>query len=194
MKKQIIAGMISAAMALTLLAGCGSSSSGSAAPAAGAGEAKSENKYEMAYVLSTRDEFLGLLEDNVAAAAEELGVGMEMKYAGEDSQKMIDCISAAKTEGKDAVLVNLNAAEDAQACIEAAGDMKVVFINRVPADYGVLSDSAAVHTRVNSLPSILRIRARQKSPMCFFGVLKALFTQNCVQTRRLKPWKLQESS
>ena len=94
MKKQIIAGMISAAMALTLLAGCGSSSSGSAAPAAGAGEAKSENKYELAYVLSTRDEFLGLLEDNVAAAAEELGVGMEMKYAGEDSQKMIDCISA----------------------------------------------------------------------------------------------------
>jgi ABC-type sugar transport system substrate-binding protein len=97
----------------------------------------------MAYVLSTRDEFLGTLEENVAAAAEELGVGMEMKYAGEDSQKMIDCISAAKTEGKDAVLVNLNAAEDAQACIEAAGDMKVVFINRVPADYGVLGDSAA---------------------------------------------------
>ena len=143
MKKQIVSGLISAVMALTLLAGCGSSSSGSAAPAAGGGDAKSENKYEMAYVLSTRDEFLGLLEENVAAAADELGVGMEMKYAGEDSQKMIDCISAAKTEGKDAVLVNLNAAEDAQACIEAAGDMKVVFINRVPADYGVLGDSAA---------------------------------------------------
>lgn len=143
MKKRIISGLISAAMALTLLAGCGSSSSGSSSPAADSGDSKAESKYEMAYVLSTRDEFLGLLEENVAAAADELGVSMEMKYAGEDSQKMIDCINAAKTEGKQAVLVNLNAAEDAQACIEAAGDMKVVFINRVPADYSVLGDSAA---------------------------------------------------
>lgn len=142
MKKQIISGIISAAMALTLLAGCGGSSSGSST-AADSGDKGSENKYEMAYVISTRDEFLGLLEEKVHAAAEEKGVGMESLYAGEDSSKMIDCVAAAKTQGKDAVLINLNAAEDAQACIEAAGDMKVVFINRVPADYSVLGDSAA---------------------------------------------------
>jgi ABC-type sugar transport system substrate-binding protein len=81
--------------------------------------------------------------DVVLAAAEEKGVGMESLYAGEDSSKLIDCVAAARNSGKDAVLINLNAAEDAQACIEAAGDMKVVFINRVPADYGVLGDSAA---------------------------------------------------
>ena len=141
MKKQIISGIISAAMALTLLAGCGGSSN--AAPAAGSADGTKESKYEMSYVLSTRDEFLGMLEEEVAAAAAAKGVAMDMKYAGEDSSKMIDCINAAKTEGKDAVLINLNAAEDAQACIEAAGDMKVVFINRVPADYGVLSENAA---------------------------------------------------
>ena len=146
MKKQIVSAIISAVMALTLLAGCGGSSSGSsgsAAPAADASDKGSENKYEMAYVLSTRDEFLGLLEGEVLAAAEEKGVGMESLYAGEDSSKLIDCVAAARNSGKDAVLINLNAAEDAQACIEAAGDMKVVFINRVPADYGVLGDSAA---------------------------------------------------
>ena len=133
MKKQILSAIISAAMALTLLAGCGGSSSGSsgsAAPAADASDKGSENKYEMAYVLSTRDEFLGLLEGEVLAAAEEKGVGMESLYAGEDSSKLIDCVAAARNSGKDAVLINLNAAEDAQACIEAAGDMKVVFINR----------------------------------------------------------------
>ena len=59
MKKQIICGIISAVMVLTLLAGCGSSSSGSSS--AGAGD--KEAKYNMAYVLSTRDEFLGLLEE-----------------------------------------------------------------------------------------------------------------------------------
>ena len=146
MKKQIVSAIISAVMALTLLAGCGGSSSGSsgsAAPAADASDKGSKNKYEMVYVLSTRDEFLGLLEGEVLAAAEEKGVGMESLYAGEDSSKLIDCVAAARNSGKDAVLINLNAAEDAQACIEAAGDMKVVFINRVPADYGVLGDSAA---------------------------------------------------
>ena len=140
MKKQIIAGLISTALAVTMLAGCGGSSS---APAAGGSDSKeAKNSHEMAYVISTRDEFLGTLEDCVLKAAADKGVGMESLYAGEDSQKMIDCINAAKTSGKEAVLINLNAAEDAQACIEAAGDMKVVFINRVPADYGVLGDSA----------------------------------------------------
>ena len=57
MKKQIVSAIISAVMALTLLAGCGGSSSGSsgsAAPAADASDKGSKNKYEMAYVLSTK--------------------------------------------------------------------------------------------------------------------------------------------
>ncbi len=140
MKKQIISGLVITALAVTLLAGCGGSASSSAS---GSASSKKAAAYEMAYVLSTRDEFLGELEECVQKAADDNGVNIEMKYAGEDSQKMIDCINAAKTEGKQAVLINLNAAEDAQACIEAAGDMKVVFINRVPADFGVLSENAA---------------------------------------------------
>lgn len=99
------------ALVLTLLAGCGSSASSSS------GGAK---KYKMAYVISTVDEFLGFLRDDVQKAAEEKGVEMELLYAGEDNSKLIDCVSAAKTEGMDAVLINLNAAENAHACIEAA--------------------------------------------------------------------------
>lgn len=136
MKKRIFCGILVTALALTLLGGCGGGSS------SGSGSSAKKDAYEMAYVLSTRDEFLGQLEECVQKAADDNGVNIEMKYAGEDSQKMIDCINAAKTEGKQAVLINLNAAEDAQACIEAAGDMKVVFINRVPADYGVLGENA----------------------------------------------------
>lgn len=102
-----------------------------------------EDTYEMAYVLSVRDEFLRTLEDDVIASAKECGVGMVSLYAGSDSQQLISCVQAANTMGKDAVIINLNAAEDAQACIEAAGDMKVVFLNRVPADYTLLSENAA---------------------------------------------------
>ena len=127
--------VLCAALALTLLAGCGGSSSTSS------GGAK-DKKYKMAYVISTVDEFLGFLRDDVEKAAADKGVEMELLYAGEDSSRMIDCVNAAKNEGMDAVLINLNAAENAHACIEAAGDMKVVFINRVPDDFAYLGDSA----------------------------------------------------
>ena len=155
MKKRIIAMLVSAAVAVSLLASAAlaeeASSEEAVSEEAVSEEATSEEAaseagadgYEMAYVLSVRDEFLGMLEKDVAKAAEDAGVNMEMLYAGSDSQRMIDCIKAADTMNKDAVIINLNAAEDAQACIEAAGDMKVVFINRVPADYEVLSENAA---------------------------------------------------
>ena len=128
--------VLCAALVLILLAGCG----GKAASSSGGDKGK---KHKMAYVISTVDEFLGFLRDDVEKAAEEKGVEMEFLYAGEDNSRMIDCVAAAKTEGMDAVLINLNAAENAHACIEAAGDMKVVFINRVPDDFSYLGENAA---------------------------------------------------
>ena len=139
MKKRILSGLIISALTMALLAGCGGSGSAAKTETSSGGD----SKYKMAYVLSTRDEYLGQLEECVQKAAADNNVEIESLYAGEDSSKLIDCVSAAKTQGMDAVLINLNAAEDAQACIEAAGDMKVVFINRVPADFSVLGDSAA---------------------------------------------------
>lgn len=111
--------------------------------AVSAAEAPAEDGYKMTYVVSTQDEFLGLLEEAVRTEGEDLGVQIDALYAGTDLEKMISCIEAAKTAGQDAVLVNLIQADDAAACIEAAGDMKVVFINRVPSDYSVLGDHAA---------------------------------------------------
>ncbi|MBQ3392505.1 MAG: sugar ABC transporter substrate-binding protein [Lachnospiraceae bacterium] len=132
--KRVLAGMICAVSGMSLLTGCGSSE---------VSAATTGKTYKMAYVVSTRDEYLGLLEDAVKKAADEKNVAIDVFYAGTDSLKMIDCVEAAKNKGNDAVLINLNAAEEAQACIEAAGDMKVVFVNRVPSDYSVLSENAA---------------------------------------------------
>lgn len=69
---------------------------------------------------------------------------MEVLYSGDDTLKLIDCVEAAKSSGKDAVLINLTAAEEAKACIEAAGDdMKVIFVNREPDDPGLLNENVA---------------------------------------------------
>lgn len=89
------------------------------------------------------DEFLSVFESEVQDAAKAHGVNIDMRYAENDSSKIIQCIESAAAEGKDAVLINMVAAEDAQGCIEAAGEMKVVFINRIPADTSLLSESVA---------------------------------------------------
>lgn len=153
---RVMAGLISAAAALTLLAGCGSSAGAGAAGTANSTKAANtadsastaaaaDGAYDMAYVVSTEDEYLGLLRDEVVAAAKEKGVNMEVLYSGNDALKMIDCVEAAKSKGKDAVLINLHAAEEARACIEAAGDeMKVVFVNREPDDSSLLNENVVV--------------------------------------------------
>ncbi len=142
-RRTMMSGLIGAAAALALLAGCGSTA-GTGASADAAKSAKSaDDSCKMAYVCTVRDEYLGLLEQQVVDAAEENGVDMEVLYAGNDAMQMIDCVRTAKNKGKDAVLVNLHASEEAQACIEAAGDMKVVFVNREPSDLSVLGENAA---------------------------------------------------
>ena len=144
--------MTTAMLAMTL-AGCGSSSSSGEQTSAEGGEtASSGDGYSMTLIMSLRDEFLSTLEAGSKAAAEELGVTLSPQDAQNDTGKLIQFIESARNAGDDAVLVNLVDAETAQQCIEAAGDMKVVFVNRVPADTSVLEagKSAAVVSDENT--------------------------------------------
>ena len=142
---RMMTGLISAAAMLTLITGCGGTAKGYAADAdAVKGAEKTDSAYDMAYVVAVEDEWLGLLKDEVMDAAKEKGVNMELFYSGNDTMKLISCVEGARSKGKDAVLINLNAAEQAKACIEAAGDdMKVVFLNREPDDLSLLNDNVA---------------------------------------------------
>ena len=121
------------------LAACGSSTSSSSQGA----ESSGDGTYKMTYVVSIDDVFLNNLYHDTVNAAADLGVDMSIRYAGSDANRVIDCIKQAEAEGKDAVIVNLVSSADAQACIEAAGDMKIVFINRIPEDVSLLGDNAA---------------------------------------------------
>ncbi len=153
MKKRLLAGLMTTAMLAMTLAGCGSSSSSGEQTSAEGGEAASSGDgYSMTLIMSLRDEFLSTLEAGSKAAAEELGVTLSSQDAQNDTGKLIQFIESARNAGDDAVLVNLVDAETAQQCIEAAGDMKVVFVNRVPADTSVLEagKSAAVVSDENT--------------------------------------------
>lgn len=127
-------------MLVVSLAACGSSGSSASSSSA---KDSGDGTYKMTYVVSVDDEYLNLLYHATAEAASDMGINLDLRYAGQDSNKVIDCIEQAKAEGKDAVIVNLVSSADAEACIEAAGDMKIVFINRIPYDLTLLGDNAA---------------------------------------------------
>ena len=71
-----------------------------------------------------------------------VGVKLATQDAQNDTSKLLQFVESARNNGDDAVLINLVDAETAQQCIEAAGDMKVVFVNRAPSDTSVLNDNA----------------------------------------------------
>lgn len=150
MKKRLLAALMTSAMMVSMLAGCGSTGGETTAPEGGE-TAESGDGYSMTLIMSLRDEFLSTLEAGAQAAAEEAGVTLATQDAQNDTGKMLQFIESARNAGDDAVLINLVDAATAQQCIEAAGDMKVVFVNRVPEDTSVLESgkSAAVVSNEN---------------------------------------------
>lgn len=143
MKKRVFAGFVASAMLTAMLAGCADGGNDTAAQGADTASDNGDDGYSMTLIMSLRDEFLSALETGAKNAADQLGVTLATQDAQNDTSKLIQFIESARNAGDDAVLVNLVDAETAQQCIDAAGDMKVVFVNRAPADTSILNESAA---------------------------------------------------
>ena len=141
--KRLLALGVAGVMALSLAA-CGGG--GSSAPAGsdsgstGGGAAAGGEKITL--IMSQRDEFLSSLEAGALAKAKELGVNLITQDANSDQNKVVQYVQTAAADGQKAVIVNV---VDPTACgsvIEAAGDMKVIFVNRVPDDTSILNENA----------------------------------------------------
>ena len=136
-------------IAIMCLTACGSSASGSGsagnASAGSASTAKGSSAYDVCYVSTVEDEWLTDLLNEMNASAKNNDVALEVKHAGNDSSKVIQCIEQAKSEGKEATIVNVAYSSDVTACVEAAGDMNLVFVNRLPEpdDYNLLGGTIA---------------------------------------------------
>ena len=145
MKKMKLFATLAVTAAMVLgLAACGGGSS--AAPAAtdsgstGGGAAAGGEKITL--IMSQRDEFLSSLEAGAKKAAAELGVNLVTQDANQDESKQIQYVQAAAADGQKAVIVNPINPSACQSIIDAAGDMKVVFVNRVPDDTSILNENA----------------------------------------------------
>jgi len=95
-----IAILLAACMLVVSLAACGNSgSSSSSSPAKDSGD----GTYKMTYVVSVDDEYLNLLYHATADAAVDLGINLDLRYAGQDSNKVINAIEQAKAQGRGAI-------------------------------------------------------------------------------------------
>ncbi len=146
--RKILAMLLACGMMCSMLAGCGGDNGGSgdnggaAADAGNAGDGGSTGGESMTLIMSQRDEFLSELESAAIAAANELGVNLTTQDANSDTSKMLQYIETAKNAGDKAIIINMVDPATAAQCVESAGDMKVVFVNRYPTDPSVLSENA----------------------------------------------------
>ncbi len=131
-----IALMLVVALCAGLLCACGVSSS--------TGSAGVEDNGPMTLFLSREDEWLLRLKDECTGAASEYGYTLSVVSAEDDADKQLQQIKKARTSGESAFLINLVDPSRADEVIEAAGNRKVVFVNRMPEDESVL-DSTHVY-------------------------------------------------
>lgn len=134
--KRIMALALAGILAVTMLGGCGGGDSANGNSDKGSSEGK-----KLTIVMSQRDEWLSTLDAAAKAAASEMGYSLNSLDSQSDANKQIQFVETARNNGEKAIIVNLVDPNTAKDIVEAAGDMKVVFVNRPPADTSILNEN-----------------------------------------------------
>lgn len=144
MKKKLLAALLAGVMCVGLLAGCGGTDAASSAAgsvAASTGGSSDSEAVELTLVMALRDEWLSELEKAAMKAAEDIGgINLTTQDANNDVSKQLQYIETARNAGSAAIIVNMVDPSTAAQCVEAAGDVPVVFVNRFPTDTSVLNE------------------------------------------------------
>lgn len=149
--KKLMAMLLAGVMTVGMLAGCGGGSSSSSS-SQGSAASNAGGKGEVYLLMSQRDEWLSSMEAAAKKAAEAAGYTLTAQDSQSDINKQIGFVETAANAGSKSIIVNLVDVEAAQSVIDAAGDMKVVFVNRIPADESVLNENA-VYVGSNEMTS-----------------------------------------
>lgn len=149
MKKRFIALGLAGMMLAGALAGCGGTSAKDDKNSSGASTSDtpaadpantSDKKLKIAICMALRDQFLSSLEEAAKAKAQELDVELVGFDANGDISAQIGQVQTCATGDYDGIVVNLANTDSAQEVINAAGDVPIAFVNRMPSDTALLSD------------------------------------------------------
>lgn len=141
--KKMLAGLSVMVLLAGLLTACGGGGGGDGAGNKSDGASASNgDSVKLTLIMSQRDEWLGEMEEAAVKEAKEMGITLNTVDAQLDASKMLQFIESAKNDGQKAIIINMVDPETAEQCVEAAGDMYVVFVNRYPSDDSVLNEKA----------------------------------------------------
>lgn len=148
MKKRLLAMLLAGALCAGLVA-CGGDTKADApagdAPAAAdpaAPPASDGKAIKIGLALDKRDQFTTSIETAVTEKATAQGAEIQVVEANNDFMTQLSHVQTFAVDGFDAVIVKLINTDGAQEIIDAAGDMKVVFVNMKPAETLLKSDKA----------------------------------------------------
>lgn len=150
MKKKLAALFLAALMMAAALTGCGGGTdSGSSTPAADSGSSadaggSSSSGYRIGFTMPARDQFWTSMQGVMENTAKEKGIDFAVLDANSDIATQMSHVQTWAADGYDAVIVGLCNNDSAQDVLNAAGDMKVVFVNRQPS-LDVLKDGEVVY-------------------------------------------------
>lgn len=88
------------------------------------------------------DELIAELQEDIKEAARRAGYDLTVHNSMNSASLQLEQVENARKRGARAILINLVDPDSAPALLEAAGDMKVVFIAFVPADMSLLNENA----------------------------------------------------
>ncbi len=150
MKKKLTAFFLAALMMAGMLTGCGVTDSDNNAPPNDSGSsadtvgAASSSSYRMGYSMPSRDQFQTSMQMAIEAKAEAEGIEISVLDANGDVATQLSHVQTWAADGYDAVIIGLCNNDSAADVLAAAGDMKVVFVNRQPS-LDVLKDGEVVY-------------------------------------------------
>lgn len=88
------------------------------------------------------DEFISRLQAYIKEAAEKSSYDLKIYDSKNSETLQLTQVENARSQGENAILINLVTPNIALPILEAAGNMKVVYINRTPSDMGILNENA----------------------------------------------------
>lgn len=158
MKKKLLALGLAGMMMLGALAGCGGDAAtgdanGDAAQAGDAAGGDNGGKLKIAMSIAQRDQYLTNMEKAMTPYAESKGVEFKVFDANGDISAQIGQVQTASADKYDATIVVLVNNDAAAEVLQAAGDMPVAFVNRMPTDVSILDGKKATYVGSNELDS-----------------------------------------
>ncbi|WP_159456446.1 substrate-binding domain-containing protein [Intestinibacillus massiliensis] len=155
--KKALSSVLAALMLSTALFGCNGAQDGATAQdtkqdagtsAKGTAPA-ADKKVKIGITLATQNEFNTVLQNGCENRAKQNGYTIDVQIANEDMSTQISQIRTFASSGCDAIVIQAVLNDSVGELLDAAGDVPVALVNRMPTDLSVLDGQSSVYVGSN---------------------------------------------